>query len=66
MSTTDTKGTAAYTIAEFAKQWGVSERHVRNLIRDGEIPAVRLGQSHRIPVAALEDWIAAQLETTAA
>jgi len=38
---------------------GVSAATVRRLVRDGEIPSVRVGRSIRIRETALEDWVAA-------
>jgi excisionase family DNA binding protein len=43
------------TIAGAASLLGVSKNTVRNLIRDGQIPAVRFGERNvRISVAAIE------------
>jgi excisionase family DNA binding protein len=33
----------AYTPRTLADRWNCSERHVRNMIADGELPAFRLG-----------------------
>ena len=34
---------AVYTPATLAKRWQCSERHIRNMIEHGELPAFRLG-----------------------
>jgi excisionase family DNA binding protein len=47
-----------YTVAEFACLFAVSPRLVRNLIRKGEIPALRLGRSYRIPRKAADAYLA--------
>jgi excisionase family DNA binding protein len=33
----------AYTPRTLAERWDCSERHIRNMIADGELPAFRLG-----------------------
>jgi excisionase family DNA binding protein len=38
-----------YTVTEFARVFVISPRLVRDLIRKGEIPALRIGRSYRIP-----------------
>jgi excisionase family DNA binding protein len=38
-----------YTVAEFARVFVISPRLVRDLIRKGELPALRIGRSYRIP-----------------
>ena len=53
------------TVAEVAAELACSEPTVRRRIRDGEIPAVRLGgagSSVRIPRAGLEAWLWADPE----
>jgi excisionase family DNA binding protein len=30
---------------------------VRNMLRDGELPSIRVGRSVRVPVEALREWI---------
>ena len=40
-----------------AERWGCSERHVRNLIRDGELKHFRLGgRLLRVPASAVEEY----------
>jgi len=46
-----------FTPATLAKAWGCSERHVRNLLNEGEIEHFKLGKKLiRIPAAAVEDY----------
>lgn len=42
---------------DVAERWGCSERHVRNLIRDGKLGHFRVGDRLlRIPAAAVEEY----------
>lgn len=41
------------TVAEAADYFRVSERTVYNLVRSGELPAIKIGASWRIPLADL-------------
>lgn len=36
-----------------------TERHVRKLIADGDLPAIRIGRQLRVSEEALEAWIKA-------
>lgn len=47
----------ALTYREAAESLGVCERTVWGLVRDGELPAVRIGRSVRIPVSALQKFV---------
>ncbi len=51
---------AALSIPDAATHLGVSADTVRRLIRAGEIPHARIGNSIRIPRAELEDYLAKQ------
>jgi len=46
-----------YTVAATALRLSVSEKTVRRLIADGELPVVYIGSSIRIPEALLNRWI---------
>ncbi|MGE3273851.1 MAG: helix-turn-helix transcriptional regulator [Vicinamibacterales bacterium] len=46
---------------EAADAIGVSRSKVYELIAAGEIPSIRVGGCVRVPVAALQEWIASQL-----
>ncbi|MGZ0174864.1 MAG: helix-turn-helix domain-containing protein [Planctomycetales bacterium] len=47
----------ALTYREAAASLGVCERTVWGLVRDGELPAIRIGRSVRIPVKTLQDFV---------
>ena len=46
------------TVAEVAEQMRVSKMTVYRLVGAGEMPAVRVGRSYRIPEDALEAYLA--------
>jgi excisionase family DNA binding protein len=46
-----------YTVEEFARAFVVSPRFVRDLIRKGELPALRIGRSYRIPRKAAAAYL---------
>ena len=51
-----------FTPRTLADEWGVSERHVRNLIANGELRAVRFGQKLlRIREEDVEDFVCRQI-----
>jgi excisionase family DNA binding protein len=52
-----------YRPAEAADAIGISRAKRYALIAAGVIPSVRVGQSIRVPVKALNDWIEGQLDT---
>ncbi|WP_279138443.1 helix-turn-helix domain-containing protein [Faecalicoccus pleomorphus] len=45
--------TIFYTIQEVAEILSLSEQTIRKLIHEGELKAVRLGRTYRIPYEAL-------------
>jgi len=47
------------TVAEVAEIMRVSRMTVYRLVHSGEMPAVRVGQSYRVPQDALERYLAA-------
>jgi len=49
---------------EVAKRLQISRAQAYMLIRRGQIPSIRLGRSVRVPEAALDAWIAEQLQDT--
>jgi excisionase family DNA binding protein len=53
-----------YTVAEFAQVLAISSRIVRNLIRRGELPALRIGRTYRIPRKAAALYLARALPPT--
>lgn len=46
------------TIAEAAELLRIAERAAYKLVRDGRLPAVKVGNQWRIEKGALEAWIA--------
>ena len=50
-----------YTVAEIAQLFSISRRVVRYLIRKGELPALRIGRSYRIPRKAADAYLARAL-----
>ena len=51
-------------VEEAARQINLSRSKTYELVHSGELPAIRIGNRLRIPLAALDAWIAAQLETS--
>ena len=45
-----------YTTQEVAQLTGCHRNHITNCINRGELPAVRLGRSYRIPISEFEAW----------
>jgi len=50
-----------YTVEEFAKIFKLSPEAVRNLIRSGEISAIRIGKQYRIPQIVIDRYFAQAL-----
>ena len=48
------------TVGEISQRLGLSERRVYQLIEKRLLPAIRLGRSVRVPLAAWEAWLAVQ------
>ncbi len=46
------------TVPETAQTLGIGRTLAWTLVRRGELPAVRIGRAVRVPVAAVESWIA--------
>ena len=44
------------TVAEVAEQMRVSNMTVYRLLHSGELPAIRVGRSFRVPAEALESY----------
>ena len=47
----------ALTVDETAKNLDVSSRHIRRLIKRGELPSVKIGRLRRILPKSLEDYL---------
>ena len=52
------------TVAEVALLMRVSKMTVYRLVHGGELPAVRVGRSFRVPESAVHDYLRAQLIDT--
>src|SRR5713101_8143496 len=50
-----------YTVEEFEKLFKLSPEAVRTLIRNGEIPAIRIGKQYRIPQDVVDRYFAQAL-----
>ncbi|MDR1189847.1 MAG: helix-turn-helix domain-containing protein [Bifidobacteriaceae bacterium] len=49
---------AFLTVSEVAARLRVSDMTIYRLITNGEIRALKVGRSYRIPAEALDDWLA--------
>ncbi|MCL1897297.1 MAG: helix-turn-helix domain-containing protein [Micrococcales bacterium] len=54
-----------YTVAEVAQMMRVSPMTIYRLIRSGELRALRVGHSYRVPAESLEDFMSAGGSTLA-
>lgn len=50
-----------YTVAQLAQAFAISPRLVRTLIKRGELPALRIGRSYRIPRKVVAEYLARAL-----
>jgi excisionase family DNA binding protein len=50
-------GTRFLTVAEVATMMRVSKMTVYRLVHSGEMPAVRVGRSFRVPESAVEQYL---------
>jgi excisionase family DNA binding protein len=53
------------TVAEVAMLMRVSKMTVYRLVHSGELPAVRVGRSFRVPEGAVHDYLKSSLVDTA-
>ncbi len=51
---------------EIAQATGLPEWTIRNAIKRGQLPSVRIGRRILVPVQAFEDWIASQAAASVA
>lgn len=56
-NSTNTRQKLVVTYREAAESLGLCERKIWQLVKDGELKAVRVGRSVRIPVAELERFV---------
>jgi len=52
-----TAGTTFLTVAEVAAQMRVSKMTVYRLVHNGQLEAIRVGRSFRVPEKAVEDYL---------
>jgi excisionase family DNA binding protein len=50
------------TVEEAARRLGIGRTLAWQLVRQGELPVVRLGRCVRIPWQALQEWVARQVK----
>lgn len=50
------------TVEEAARRLGIGRTLAWQLVRQGELPVVRLGRCVRVPCQALQEWIARQVK----
>jgi len=57
MITSEKTSKLAYTLDEAAEAIGVSGRHLRKFIKDGQLRTFSLGRSLRISASSLDDFV---------
>ena len=50
------------TVSEAAERLGIGRSYLYGLMMRGEIASLKLGRSRRVPLAALEQFVARRLE----
>jgi excisionase family DNA binding protein len=58
LASSDQEKPLAYSMAELAQAWGVSERSVWSLVNSGRLPSFRIGRLVRIPREAADAFMA--------
>jgi excisionase family DNA binding protein len=53
------------TVSAAARVMSISRAHLYAAVMRGEIPSIKIGRARRIPVAAIDEWIAKQLAEAA-
>lgn len=53
------------TVAEVAEAMRVSKMTVYRLVQSGNLPAVRVGRSYRVPLSAVNDYLRDAFVTSA-
>ncbi|QSB05810.1 helix-turn-helix domain-containing protein [Natronoglycomyces albus] len=53
------------TVSEVAELMRVSKMTVYRLVHSGDLQAVRVGRSFRVPESAVEDYLSGALDSTA-
>ena len=60
----DFSGVRFLTVAEVATMMRVSKMTVYRLVHNGELPAVRVGRSFRVPERAVHDYLRGAFDVT--
>lgn len=50
------------TVKEVEEQWGISDTKLYQLINRGEIRAIKIDRSTRIPLRELQRWLTSKIE----
>lgn len=53
------------TVEEVAQRLGIGRSLAWRLVREGQLPSVRLGRLVRVPERALENWLEQRLQDEA-
>ena len=53
------------TVAEASVLMGISRSLLYSLVMRGEVPSIKIGRARRIPVTAIDEWIAKQVAEAA-
>lgn len=64
MMTDSTRQPMLMRVSEVAQELRLARSFVYELIQSGQLPAVRIGRSIRVPRAELEAWVRERAETT--
>ena len=64
-SSGDISGVKFLTVAEVATVMRVSKMTVYRLVHSGELPAVKVGRSYRVPEQAIHDYLRQSFVDTA-
>jgi excisionase family DNA binding protein len=50
------------TVSEAAARLGIGRSHTYTFVQRGELPSVKLGRARRVPVEALQEFVARMRE----
>ncbi len=57
--------TKLLSIPEFAKATGLSDRLARHLVKNGDVPSIKVGSRRRVDARFIDRWTAAACEVPA-
>ena len=55
------KEKATMTVKEMAEYLGIGKASAYRLIREGQVPALKIGRQFRIPIACIDEWVMDQV-----